>query len=725
MEAEAPYNTAPSGRIHRYCGPPIVTRTTRHARFVPMTYFRSSHWLPWLAFVMTVTLFIDVLLVLSGVTPGVRQMSAPLAGVLVTTLTGALLLDLAGTTAVAALPAALVVGAGVLMSVLLLLAVLLDVTAQTAFLIWTACLVMVMVAIPRFRRWRPAPSSWTDVGATVCLAALIGFFCRDMAAFMPAALHNAPMPAWSDYFVHGTNIASFGDPLAIKEGNILLANTRRPLYHYGSYLLAGALQPSSGLSGLGLALATMQPQSLLIGALGLYALIAQLSGRAIALIAVLCIACLPGPSRYWMQNGFYDFHWLLYAAPGSGYAIGVGMASALCVQEGGRAKRLGPHLLGLLLLLSISMIRLHMFALLAPALAGTWAIIVWRAPVRRKWPVVLGCFALVLAAAVALLAWRSDLRELFHSVQYVKDVLAFGPPRFQAFYHQQEGWMPMALQLVLVLALALVFGLAGFAVILPVVVFLWVRARRWAEFDWFPWALCGTYVLLILLGPTWLNTDASELKHRHFLLLYAAVGSWCVARALQLVTVVAWDQAKVERVALLVFALTISLVMIGGHRAEPGHPMVRYMPWAGTFYKSPNEPGLAQAGAYIHSHAVPGDLLMMGGQAMRGYIMSRQTELVSLADVAAYVGRVELLEKQTGPMADVAATRSAAVARVEAATSWPEACRRMREVGVRWYAENRQGLPQWDTGREHAAMNSGDFAVYDAGTRDQDRCATL
>jgi len=70
----------------------------------------------------------------------------------------------------------------------------------------------------------------------------------------------------------------------------------------------------------------------------------------------------------------------------------------------------------------------------------------------------------------------------------------------------------------------------------------------------------------------------------------------------------------------------------------------------------------------------------------------------------------------------LAASRSASVAQVEAATSWPEACRRMRGVGIRWYVENREALPRWDAVREHAVLSSGDFAVYDAGTREQDRC---
>lgn len=687
-----------------------------------MNRSRSSGWQSGFVFVLTVTLLVDVLLVLAGTHPGIYQMAAPLFGIAVVTASGLWLLGLAGVTAVAAIPAAFVVGASAAMLAMLAIAELFNVVAQQAFLIWAACLVAIWLAFPRLRRFEPASVAWIDVGATAGLSLLIAYFGKEMAAFLPAALQDASMPAWSDYFVHGTTIASFGDPLAIGQGNILLANVHRPPYHYGSYMLAAGLQPSSGLPGLGLALATMQPLSLLVGGLGLYALVAQLSGRAIALIALLCIACLPDPSRYWMHNGFYGFHWLLYAAPGSGYAIGAGMLSALCLREGVNTRRWAPHVLALFLLASVSMIRLHMFVLLAPAMAGMWLLAIRRSPSGRDWPVVLGCFGLLFFGAVALLAWRADLRELLHSLRYVKEALGFGPPRFLDFYHQQESWMPTALQLVLVVVLALMLGLAGFSVMLPVASVLWTRAHRWEMFDWFPWALCGSYALLILLAPTWLNTDASELKHRHFLLLYAAVGGWSVARALQLVTYVRWTHVGVERIALAVFAIVIALVMVLGREAEPGRPDGRYIPWASKFYQSPNEPGLARAGAYLHGHAEPGDLLIMGGQAMRGYVMSRQTELVSVSDIAAYIGRVELLEKQGGNYAAIAAQRSADMGRVEAAGSWAEACGQLRSIGVRWYVENQPGLPRWDIGRAQAVLKAGDFGVYDAGTKAQSRC---
>ncbi|BCF98095.1 hypothetical protein PPGU19_026640 [Paraburkholderia sp. PGU19] len=123
------------------------------------------------------------------------------------------------------------------------------------------------------------------------------------------------MPGWLDLYLHGTVIASFGDPLALTRGDIFLADARRPFYHYGPFMLPAALLPSTGLPGLGLATAVLLPFGLLIAALGTYAFAAELAGEGAALVAVLAIAILPDASHYGMYNGFYGFHWLLVTAP--------------------------------------------------------------------------------------------------------------------------------------------------------------------------------------------------------------------------------------------------------------------------------------------------------------------------------------------------------------------------------------------------------------------------
>jgi len=107
---------------------------------------------------------------------------------------------------------------------------------------------------------------------------------------------------------------------------------------------------------------------------------------------------------------------------------------------------------------------------------------------------------------------------------------------------------------------------------------------------------------------------------------------------------------------------------------------------------------------------------------MRGYMQSRQTELISFADVATYIGRVELLEKQAGQTGALAARRAAEVDDVVTAAGWGQACRRLHQMGVRWYIEDRTDAPGWDPSHETALFKAGAFAVYDAGSPSGSQC---
>lgn len=688
---------------------------------------RHRSLLPWiwqrLGFVALIAAFVDGLLLLAGARHSLPAMLSPFVGVLVVTVSGEWLLALAGFEAKARLPAAFVTGAAAMMLAMLAISCLLNVTAQTAFVLCALLVALICAVMPSARR-AVGPASPADIPATLLLAALIAFFCRDIAGFFPLASGQVALPIWTDYYVHGTVIASFGDPLAVKQGNILLAHVPSPFYHYGSFMFPAALVPSSGLPGLALALAVLLPLGLLIGALGLYVLLAEMTDRATALFAVLCIACLPDASFYWMQNGFYGFRWLLYTAPGSGYALGVAAMALACLLSGMRTNRQRPQALGLVLLLSVFMIRLHFFALLAPAFAGTWLLSRWRISPRKKALLVAACMALAFAASIAVLAWQPTLRSMLQPLQYTDSALGFGPASYARLFRGIEADMPVAVPLALLVPMLLTAALGVFLVGLPLVSAVWARSGHWEDVDWLPWLLCASYALLILLAPTSLNTDASELKHRHFILLYAVVGSWIIVRAVQWLS--QWFRAD-GKTGYLLWTASAALCLATvawGREHRPGKPDLQHMPWATAFFDVPLAPGIAQTGSYIRAHSERGDLLAMSGAAMRGYMQSRQTELIGFADVATYLGRAELLEQQAGRKAALAASRAAEVDGVVTAAGWREACQRLNRMGVRWYVEDRTDAPRWDPSHQTAAFKAGAFAVYDAGSPSRSRCGS-
>ena len=205
----------------------------RHRPFSSWTWHR-------LGFVAIVAAFIDGLLLLAGASHGLPAMLSPFVGVLAVTASGEWLLALAGFDAKARLPAAFVTGAAAMMMAMLAVCCLLDVTAQTAFMLCALPVALIYAAMPSARR-AVGPATAADIPATPLLAALIAFFCRDIAGFFPLTTGEVALPIWADYYVHGTVIASFGDPLAVKQGNILLAHVPSPFYHYGSYMFPAAL----------------------------------------------------------------------------------------------------------------------------------------------------------------------------------------------------------------------------------------------------------------------------------------------------------------------------------------------------------------------------------------------------------------------------------------------------------------------------------------------------
>lgn len=688
-----------------------------------MNHSRSSIWSQRLIFALIISVFVDVLLVLAGGDLGICALIAPLIGAVVIVASGELLLGFAGVSPVAFLPAAFVTGAAATMMAMLAIVELFGVIAQTAFLIWAAVIAGVFLISPRARSRQPV-STWIDIGATLGQSLLVGYFCRDIAGFLPTAVTGGALPVWTDYYVHGSVIASFGDPLAIAQGNILLAHVHRPFYHYGSFMLSAGMLPSSGLPGLGLALATMLPLGLLTGCFGVYALIAQQSGRTFALVTVLAVACLPDASYYWMQNAFFGFRWLLYTAPGSGYALGVAAMAALCVMHGSREKRYSPSVLGLFLLLSLFMIRIHFFVLLTPALAGTWLFAQWRAPTVRKVQLAGVSFALLLMASAVAIAQLPDLRTIFLPLQYIEGMLGYGIATYSHFFYSVEEITPLAVTLIVGVPLLLIATLGALVVAFPAVTWAWARAGRWEDLDWLPWMLCGAYALLILIGPV-LDSDPSELKQRPFILLYALVGAWTFARAIELYGTPVLHKDRQERAVLGAFLVAVIVVIGLAKESKPARPFLARMQGAHRFYGVPIEPGLAKTASFIRSHSEPGDLVIMSGEALRGYIWSSLTELVSLSDVPTYIGRTEFLETQSAASLAIATKRTSEVSGIITAASWSIACHRMRQSGVRWYVEYQRDLPQWDPEKRIAVMRAGDFAVYDAGRIGERDCDAL
>src|SRR6267143_4845427 len=265
--------------------------------------------------------------------------------------------------------------------------------AAAAFAIWTGFVVALGVA---FRRH--LPSRRLDIGEfaglLLCGVATV-MWCREVAEIPQILARERLLPAWIDYFIHGSAISHFGDPRAGRQ-SMFLADFPAPFYHYASYMLPAVFAGPLDLPGLPLATSVWLPLGFFTLCAGAYALGAGLAGPAGGIAAVAALTIVPDASNYGLRNGFFSFHWHLLAFPGAPYAIGVFLLSIALLQRWLSAGNPRSLLASACLAGGALLFRVHVFALGFPALLASAAMSTRFAQKRKLafFGLAVGAFAL-------------------------------------------------------------------------------------------------------------------------------------------------------------------------------------------------------------------------------------------------------------------------------------------------------------------------------------------
>ena len=207
----------------------------------------------------------------------------------------------------------------------------------TSLVLFLGCVTTGMLAAKVFLAWSAvvlAAGAWTlrsapeverrdglDVLAIVAIAILVAALCHHAAGTLPSIQATGIVPIWSDYSIHGTEIAQFGDPHVQGLSAFLLAGQPLVFYHYAPYMLPAAAAGVISLPPWGVAASLLLPYGILLMSLAVYAFARLRLGAAAATIAPAALLLVPDASTYGLRNGFFGFHWLLFTAPGSGYGL--------------------------------------------------------------------------------------------------------------------------------------------------------------------------------------------------------------------------------------------------------------------------------------------------------------------------------------------------------------------------------------------------------------------
>ena len=196
---------------------------------------------------------------------------------------------------------------------------------------------------------------------------LVAIQCHHAAETLPSIQATGIVPVWSDYSIHGTEIAQFGDQHMLGLSSFLLAGQPLVFYHYAAYMLPAAAAGVVSLPPWGLAASLLLPYGVLLMSLAVYAFTRMKLGTAAATIAPVALLLVPDASTYGLRNGFFGFHWLLFTAPGSGYGLAAAFTALTLMAIWRSRQQSACFWVAILVTAAAFEFRAQIFLVLAPA----------------------------------------------------------------------------------------------------------------------------------------------------------------------------------------------------------------------------------------------------------------------------------------------------------------------------------------------------------------------
>jgi hypothetical protein len=664
--------------------------------------------------------FTAAMLMTSGADIGATTLSGLVCGGMVIAVSGYLVV--AGMVRQAASHIALTILLGTIATGLFLTAACL-LTAQNAsaaFLAWTG----VVAAVAAVRLMAPAAppadrvesgDHWAREGVAVAaIAAAVAVVCRRSAGLLPTLEATGLVPVWNDYFIHATEIAQFGVPLAAGRASFLLVDQPIVFYHYASYMLPAAAAAVVDLPALGLATSLLLPYGVLLMALGVYALVRTAVGDTVAALTAVALLAIPDASTYGLRNGFFGFHWLLFTNPGSGYGLGVAFAALAVLRTHRSTGQMKTFWLGLMAMAAVFEFRAQIFILLAPALVAT---LLWEsefAGSRRRAialsaaagaATIVGVIASVPAAREAFLHFSvvGPFVESIHTVNW--------PTAYDgAFQRIQQGYGRHAAVAAGFLALVPA-ALGALAIIMPALLTMAIRRTGWRPLDSFPLWCIAAWLALVAVGPQTSTGMVGEYQHRPFMLVYAAAFVWTVL----FVNRVVQDRPTSGRVpsrtgavpSLLAAAAATSLWL--GWRTDPARPL---FDWGARSYGLRLDAGLLDAARFVRARATAGDTFALIPADRASQLDDAATRFAALSDVPAYVARAGIQMLNGESRRAVVEQRLAELQHIENSTNRGEALQQLRSMGVTFVIVLGDAGPRFDPGASQADFKTSGAAVY-------------
>ena len=608
---------------------------------------------------------------------------------------------------------------------LILGTVLVSLVAASGFLFKTPALIVVKIYTPlaiisffcinRFFVNEPKEIAASDGIVDLCipplLFAIVASWSADVARTLPVLKTAYTLHAWTDYYIHATEISQLGSVFSAGTGSVLLAGESIPFYHYAYLGVCSILAGFVDVPPLGLATAFLTPYGIFVMVCGVYIWGASLVSRTTGILCAFLVLFLPDASTYGFKNGFFSFHWLLLTSPGTGYALGIVLTTCSLLYIWRTKGSRSALFLALATTIAVLFFRVHIFLLYLPALLATM-VFENQSLKRYRLGLVLVMSGLTVISIFVLL-WMPPAQESWLNYSHAADFV-----RFAHFNQEPTGYSDLAKWIttnappVVAMILGVIFvpvvALGALILIYPAMSGLSKTRSRLDCFGTFPFFLIVSFIGMILTTPSTPWGDFTEFKHRSFPLLYVVFLLWTVVFISRIGSERLKSHTAFSKLALTAFmGAAVGVIFIG---YTP--PRIPTFGWSREFYGTAVDKDLVLAALYVRERRGPKDVAALLPTEPTSALSDRGTIFASLADTPMFLARYPMQKLHSTQRAFVADERMEFLNAIDFKNHNCGSFRMLAKRGITWLVTYDMSSTA-NSGRFPESFRSNHVSVYD------------
>jgi hypothetical protein len=558
-----------------------------------------------------------------------------------------------------------------------------------------------------------------DLCIPAILFALVAFWSFDLARILPILKATYHLNAWSDYYIHATEISQLGSVFAGGRGSILLAGESIPIYHYAFLGVCSILAGFVDIPPLGLATGFLTPYGVFIMVCGAYIWGTLLVSRTTGILCALSVLFLPDAAAYGFRNGFFSFHWLLVTSPGTGYAVGIVLTACSLLYISHLERIQSTSFLAIAIAISVFFFRIEIFLLYFPAISTTLVFENESLKHYRRRLVFVGTG--LPAVLILILLLIPSVQKTWLNYSHVADFLRFVHLRQDPTgYSDIANWITAHTAPFFAMLLGLVFtpaiALGALILVYPA---LSVLCKNQSDLNYLhslPIFLIISFIVMILITPATPSGDITDLKHRSFPLLYVIF---------LISSIVAVSRFFLERRQSTgrFFKLALTAVVV----AAVGISFISYRPrwipifkWGRTHFGTPVEKDLLAAAFFVRARRGPTDVVALLPTEPDVALSDRATIFASLADTPIFLARYPIQKLHGRHRSSIADERMVFLNAVDLSNHNCGSFQMLAGRGITWLVTNdifkAVGFP--------ATFKSNQVSVYDIAKVLNDSCAS-